>query len=105
MSKLLCLPLMKNWSINLLFDEPKISSKTMIPFSYSLRGFISSLISLILILEYENCSGGDLVMIKISQSGIRERIFNIRYVFAGKLGPTKSGRLLLLVLTLSFFGC
>ena len=54
---------MKNWSINLLFDEPKISSKTMIPFSYSFRGLISSLISLILILEFEYCSGGDLVII------------------------------------------
>ena len=54
---------MKNWSINLLFDEPKISSNTMIPFSYSFRGLISSFISLILILEFEYCSGGDLVII------------------------------------------
>ena len=63
MSKLLCRPLIKNWSINLLFDEPKISSKTVIPFSYSFRGLISSLISLILILELVYCSGGDLVII------------------------------------------
>ena len=63
MSKSLCRPLMKYWSISLLFDEPKTSSKTMIAFSYSLRGFISSLISLILILELEYCSGGDLVII------------------------------------------
>ena len=63
MSKLLCRPLMKNWSINLLFDGPKISSKTMIPFPYSFRGLISSLISLNLILELVYCSGGDLVII------------------------------------------
>ena len=44
---------MKNWSTCLLFDEPKISSKTMSAFSYSFRGLISSLISLILILELE----------------------------------------------------
>ena len=59
---MLCRPLMKNWSLNLLFDEPKISSKTMIPFSYSDRGFISSLISLILILEFKHLSGSDLVI-------------------------------------------
>ena len=64
MFKLLCRPLMKNWSINLLFDEPKVPSKTMIPFSYSFRALISSLISLILILELVYCSGGDLVVIK-----------------------------------------
>ena len=63
MSKLLCLPLIKNWSINLLFDEPKIPSKNMIPFSYSFRGLISSHISLILILKLVYCSGGDLVII------------------------------------------
>ena len=63
MSKLLCRPLIKNWSINLLVDEPKISSNTMIPFSYSFRGLISSPISLILILGFEYCSGGDLVII------------------------------------------
>ena len=96
---------MKSWSLSLLFDEPKTSSKTMIPFLYSLRGFISSLISLILILEYENCSGGDLVMIKISQSGNRERFFNIRYDLPKKLGPTNNVRLLLLLLLFSIFGC
>ena len=38
--------------------------------------------------------------------GIRERIFNIRYVLPTKDGPTKSvDHLLLLVLTLSFFAC
>ena len=63
MSKLLCSPLIKNWSINLLFDEPNISSKTMIPLSYSFRGLISSLISLILISELVYCSGGDSVII------------------------------------------
>ena len=63
MSKLLCRPLIKNWSINLLFGEPKISSKTMVPFSYSFGGLISSLISLILILELVYCSEGDLVII------------------------------------------
>ena len=63
MSKSLCRPLMNYWSTSLLFDEPKISSKTMIAFSYSLRGFISSLTSLILIIELEYCSGGDLVII------------------------------------------
>ena len=62
MSKLLCRPLIKNWSINLLFDDPKISSKTMIPFSYSFRSLISSPISLILILELVCYFGGDLVI-------------------------------------------
>ena len=56
---------MRNWYINLLFDERKISSKTMIAFSYSFRGLILSLISLILILDLEYCSGGDLVIIYI----------------------------------------
>ena len=37
--------------------------------------------------------------------GIRERFFNIRQVLPEKLGPTKSVRLLLLVLTFLFFGC
>ena len=94
---------MKNWSINLLFDEPKISSKTIIPFSYSFRGLIPSLISSILILELVYCSGGDLVIILISRFGIRERIFNINYVLPEKDGPTKSVRLLLL--SFSIFGC
>ena len=62
---MLCRSLLKNWSLNLLFDEPKKSSKAKIPFSYSFRGFISSLISLILILEWVYCSGGDLVIISI----------------------------------------
>ena len=53
---------MKNWSISLLFDEPKTSSNTMIPFLYSPRGFISSFISLILILQLEYCSGGNFVI-------------------------------------------
>ena len=53
---------MKKWSLNPLFDEPKISSKTMIPFLYSDRGFISSPISLILILQFDYCSGADLVI-------------------------------------------
>ena len=35
----------------------------MIAFSYLVKGFISSPISLILILEFENCSGGDFVII------------------------------------------
>ena len=63
MSKLLCRPLIRNWSINLLFEEPKTSSKTMVLFLYSFRGLISSLSSLILILELVYCSGGDLVII------------------------------------------
>ena len=63
MSKLLCRPLKKIWSINLLLDEPKISSKNMMPFSYSFRGLISSLISSILILELVYSFGGDLVII------------------------------------------
>ena len=63
MSQSLCRPLMKYWSTSLLFDEPKILSKTMIAFSYSFTGFISSPICLILILELEYCSGGDLVII------------------------------------------
>ena len=63
MSKLICRPLMKNCSINLLFDKPKRSSKTMIPFSYSFRGLNSSPTSVILILVLEYCSGGDLVIV------------------------------------------
>ena len=63
MSKLLYRPLMKNWSKNLLFDEPRTTSKTEIPFSYSFQGFISSLISVILFLELVYCSGGDLMII------------------------------------------
>ena len=51
---------MQNWSIYLLFDEPEISSKPMIALSYSLKGLISS-IPLILILEFDYWSGGDLV--------------------------------------------
>ena len=63
MSKLLSQPLKKIWSKNWLFDEPKISFKTKIPLLCSFRDFISSPISLILIIELENCSGGDLVFI------------------------------------------
>ena len=59
MAKSLCRPLMKCWSTSLLFDEPEVSSKTMIAFSYSLRGFDSWPISLILILQLKFCSGGD----------------------------------------------
>ena len=63
MSKLLGRPLMKNGSVYLLFDEPKISSKTMIPLSYSFRGLILSPISLILVSEVVYCSGDDLVIV------------------------------------------
>ena len=63
MSKSICRPLMKYWSTSVLFDEPKISSETIIAFSYSLRGFISSVISFVLILELEYCSGGALVIL------------------------------------------
>ena len=52
---------MKNWSTCLLFDEPKISSKSMTAFWFSLRDFISSIISLSSISDFEYCSGGDLV--------------------------------------------
>ena len=55
---------MKNSSTCLLFHEAKISSKTMIAFWYSIKGFISSPISLFLILDFEYCSGGDLVIKK-----------------------------------------
>ena len=82
---------------------PRIPSKTMIAFSYSHRGLISSPISVLLISEY--CSRGDLATIYLSRSGISERMFKIRYVLPEKLGPTKSVRLLLLMLTLSTFGC
>ena len=81
---------MKNWSMYLLFDEPKISSKPMIVLSYSLRSSIFTPISLVLILKLEHCSRGDLVNILISRKGIRERFSNIRYVLPEKLGPTKS---------------
>ena len=63
---------MKNRSILLQLDEPKISSKTMIAFSYSLRGSLSSPTSFILILELEYCSGGDLVIIQTSLTHSRE---------------------------------
>ena len=76
----------------------------MIPFSYSFRGLISSFISLILLLEFEYCSGGDLVIILISRFGIRARIFDIKYVLPENDGPTKSVRLLLL-LPFSIIGC
>ena len=54
---------MKNLPTGLLFDEPNLSSKTVIVFSNSPRGLILSLISLILILDLEYCSGGSLVII------------------------------------------
>ena len=76
----------------------------MIAFLSSLRGIISSLLSLILTLEMEYCSGGDFVIIYISQFGIRERILNIKFVLPEKDGPTKSVRLLFLS-TISSFGC
>ena len=47
---------MKNSIVNKLFDDPKISSKAMIAFSCSFSGFISSPNSLILMLEFDNCS-------------------------------------------------
>ena len=75
----------------------------MIAFSYSLRGFISSPISLNFILHFEYCSGGDLVIIKTSRFGIRERHFKINYVLPEKLGLTNSVRLLLLLLPLTNF--
>ena len=53
---------MKHRNISLLFDEPKISSKTKIAFLYWFRGVFSSLFPLILILKFEYCSGGDLVV-------------------------------------------
>ena len=86
---------MKNRSIYLLFDEPKKTSEVMLAFSYSLSGLISSPVYLNLILEFEYCSGGDLVISEISRSGTRERSFNIRYVLPEKNGPTKSVLLLL----------
>ena len=73
-----------------LFDEPKISSKTMIAFSNSFRGFLSSLISFFLILEFEYCSGGDLVNIQKSQWGSRELIFTMKCVLPENLGPTNN---------------
>ena len=54
---------MNYWSTSLLFDEPNVSPNTMIAFSYSLSGYISSLMSLISFLELEYCSGGDLMII------------------------------------------
>ena len=54
---------MKNLSMYLLFDEPKISSNNMIAFSYSFRGLIFFPISLILISELEYYYGGDSVII------------------------------------------
>ena len=86
---------MINWSLYLVLDEPKLSPKTIIDFSYSLRGLISCPISLILTLELEYCSRGDLVIIKRSRSVSRERVFNIGYVLPEKDGPNKNFRLLL----------
>ena len=82
---------MKNRSIYLLLVELQMSSETMTPLSFSFRGLISSRISLILISQLKNCSGGDWVTIKISQLGSRAKIF--RHVSHEKLGPTKSVRL------------
>ena len=89
----------------MLFDAPKTESKTMIAFCYSLRGLITPPISLFLFLELEYCSGDDFVIIEKSRFGIREKIFNIRNVLPEKLVPTKIVRFLLLLLTLSIFGC
>ena len=102
-SKIIRLALMKNWSINVLFDMPKISSKTIIEFSYSLRGLISFPISLYFILESELCSGGNLLILYVASWANRERNFNTREVAPEKRRPTKSVRLILL--TLSSFGC
>ena len=41
-----------------------MSTKTITQFSYSFKGLISYLISVILILEFEYCSGGDLLLYK-----------------------------------------
>ena len=43
----------------------------------------------------------------MSRSGFREKILSMRCVLPEELGPTKSVQLLLLLLvfTLSFFGC
>ena len=65
---------MNNWSRFVIFDVPRTSSKTMIFFLYSRRGFISSLISVALTSEMIYCSGGDLVIIKISRAPAREKI-------------------------------
>ena len=46
----------------MLVLDPELSAKTLIAFSYSLTGFISSPVSLILILGAEYSSGGDLVI-------------------------------------------
>ena len=77
--------------IYLQIDETRTSSKPLRVFSYSFRGLISSFISLILILEVEYYSGGDLVIMQISRSdGVRERSLKIRNVLPENLGPTKN---------------
>ena len=94
-------------SFYLLFYVSKTSSKTITPFSYSFRGFIYSLISLVLILEFEYCSGGGLLILFKSQSGSCEIIFNIRNVLPEKQGPTKLFDYFcahhLLIISLNFF--
>ena len=75
----------------------------MIALSYSFKGLFSSVISLTFILDFEYCSGGDLLTISISWLRIRERMLNRRYVLREKDGLTM--RVLLLSLRLSGFGC
>ena len=94
---------MKNRSFYLLFDVPKISPETLIAISYLLRGLISSPISLLLILDFEYCSGGDLLIRKTSRLGIREKMFNIRFFSAEKDGPTKSVRFFMRSSLMMFF--
>ena len=84
---------MKNWSIYLLYVELKKLSQTLVGISYSFRSLISSPTSWILVLELPYCSGGDLVITKISRSGSCEKISKIRHVLPEKDGPTKSVRL------------
>ena len=81
---------MENWSICLQIDEPKTQWKTMVAVWYLFREVIFSPISSILLLEFEYCSGDDLVIIKSSRVCNRGRIFSIGCVLPEKYGPTMS---------------
>ena len=78
---------MKNWSIILLFDESKTSSKTLTAFPFSLRILIFSQTSVILFLKMEHCPEDLLILCILwkCRSGIHETIFSIRWVLPEKV--------------------
>ena len=56
----------------------------MIALSYSFKRLISSVISLIFIVDFEYCSGGDLLTTSICWLRIRERMLNRRCILPEK---------------------